>query len=75
MAMKTNTREPYGKSALTFTDGFTLTFQSDSLVTGEEVRHTLRFDRGWLSHFGAQPKEQTEARELRGFSRAPHYRA
>ena len=73
--MKTNIREPYGKSALTFTDGFTLTFQNDSPGTGEEARHTLRFDRGWLSHFGAHPKDQPEAPELRGFSRAPHYRA
>jgi hypothetical protein len=81
MAMKSKTREPYGKSACTFTDGFTLTFPLGSPGTGEAGSQTLHFEQGWLSDFGAHAKDRSgmdyraAAARLPGFSRLLHPRA
>lgn len=53
-----SSREPYGKCACAFTDGFTLTFP---LRTGQPVESNcvLRFDNEWFSHFAPQPSERS----------------
>lgn len=53
--MKTSAREPYGKSAKAFTDGFTLTFEGVTVDAIDHPNHILRFEQDWVSHFGAPP--------------------
>lgn len=55
-------REPYGKCACAFTDGFILTFPTDG-DAGEQAARVLRFDQNWFSHFGA-PAAESNPRAL-----------
>jgi hypothetical protein len=51
-------REPYGKSARVFTDGFTLTFASSGNEPVEVRPNTLRFEPDWFSHFAPNSAER-----------------
>lgn len=51
-------REPYGKCACAFTDGFTLTFPLRSGQPGE-TNCVLRFDTEWFAHFAPQPVDRS----------------
>ncbi len=46
-------REPYGKCACAFTDGFTLTFPSQPTEL-QPTDIVLRFDSNWFEHFAPQ---------------------
>lgn len=52
-------REPYGKCACAFTDGFTLTFPLRGGEQPGESHCVLRFDSEWFSHFAAQSPERS----------------
>lgn len=49
-------REPYGKCACAFTDGFSLSFPCKA-GSHHDSDQVLYFDHDWFSHFAAQPRE------------------
>ncbi len=53
-------REPYGRRACAFTDGFTLTYPPES-GSGEAHPRVLRFENNWCAHFAPQPSSRASA--------------
>ncbi len=52
-------REPYGRGACAFTDGFTLTYPPEA-GSGDTPPRVLRFDQNWCAHF-APPVSSRES--------------
>ncbi|MCC7546289.1 MAG: hypothetical protein IT532_00840 [Burkholderiales bacterium] len=54
-------REPYGKRACAFTDGFTLTFPATADAP-ETASRVIRFDHDWCTHFAPPPSSPESGR-------------
>jgi hypothetical protein len=50
--MKTLLSDPYGVCSRRYTEGFTLIFPNSKPGADREPARVLRFERGWMSHFG-----------------------
>jgi len=53
-------REPYGKCACAFTDGFTLSFPASTSASMRDDS-VLRFEHNWFSHFGSNASDAAHA--------------
>jgi len=53
-------REPYGKCACAFTDGFTLSFPASATASTHD-ESVLRFEHNWFSHFGSSASDAAHA--------------